>query len=114
MTEAWERFYMATLTLVGPGPIKERLVGAFVNNLADLNPDHLPDIIRNDFKNLIDILKTVPPIGQETRVHATVRKMSDAEADSCAEKIVQIYSTVTQHRAGRKAAPQLQSVNFRR
>jgi hypothetical protein len=99
MTEAWERFYLATLTLVGPGPIKQRLIGAFLDNLGDLSPDQLPKIIQNDFIELTNILKQVTPIGKETRVHATVRKMSDAEADLCAGKIVQIYSTVTRQRA---------------
>ena len=99
MTEAWERFYMATLTLVGPGPIKQRLVGAFLNNLGDLNPDQLPTVIQSDFMELTEKLKRVTPIGKESRVHATVRKMSDAEADTYAEKIVQIYSTVTRQHA---------------
>lgn len=99
MHDAWERFYLATLALVGPGPIKKRLVGAYLDNLGDLDPTELPEDLRRDFNELSAILNRFSPITDETPVHATVRKMSDQEADQVAEKIVEIYSEVTRTEA---------------
>ena len=51
MTKNLEKLYLATRTLVGPGPIKQRLVEAFEVNLEDLDMGELPEPINNEFKN---------------------------------------------------------------
>jgi len=95
MVKTWERFYLATRTLVGPGPIKRRLAEAFEANLEDLNPGELPEPIHREFKELVDELHRVSPLNGESVVWASVRKMSDYDADRCAEKIVHLYAQVT-------------------
>jgi len=95
MAGTWERFYLATRALVGPGPIKSRLVGAYEANLEDLSLEELPESVRPVFSQLATELHKVCPLGEESPVWATVRKMSDQDADRCAETIVDLYATVT-------------------
>ncbi|MCJ7556798.1 MAG: hypothetical protein MUP90_07790 [Gammaproteobacteria bacterium] len=95
MAKTWERFYLATRTLVGPGPIKRRLAEAFEANLEDLSLGELPEPIHNEFKELLNELHSVSPTDGESVVWASVRKMSDRDADRCAEKIVYLYAQVT-------------------
>jgi len=95
MAGTWERFYLATRALVGPGPIKPRLAGAYEANLEDLDLEDLPESVRPIFSQLASELHRVCPLGEESPVWATVRKMSDEDADRCAEKIVELYASVT-------------------
>lgn len=92
MNENWERFYLATRTLVGPGPIKRRLAQAYECNLEDLDPQDLPESIQNEFRDLSQELHSICPLSDETAVWASVRKMSDRDADRCAETIVQLWN----------------------
>jgi hypothetical protein len=95
MANTWEKFYLATCTLVGPGPIKKRLAEAFEANLQDLSLGELPEPVHNEFKELVDELHSVCPIDGESMVWASVRKMSDYDADRCAEKIVHLYALIS-------------------
>ncbi len=95
MAKNLEKLYLATRTLVGPGPIKQRLAEAFEANLEDLDMGELPEPIHNEFKELFDELHSISPINGESVIWASVRKMSDKDADRCAEKIVYLYASVT-------------------
>ncbi len=85
------RFESAVLTLVGDGPVKQRLATAFANNLDDLEETELPEELRSSFHDLRGALHTVAPLGAEPCVMATVRKMSPEEADRFATGIVRLY-----------------------
>lgn len=95
---AWRRFQSATMALVHEGPIKNRLAQAFLRHLHDMQQDEVPEIIREDFARLCAMLTSKPPIvAGEHSVRATLRKMSRAEADRCAEQIVRIYDTLVRY-----------------
>ncbi len=86
-----QRFAEAVRTLIGDGPIKQRLTQAYAENLADLADSELPMALRTDFADLQVALNRVPPAGNETRVRASVQKMSPAEASDHAATIVKLY-----------------------
>ena len=84
-------FYTAVRTLSGAGPIKRRLVAAYDDNLAHLPAEELPDHIRLSFEQLRVTMFSVKPLGAESPVLATVRKMSSTEANRCANQIVAMF-----------------------
>ena len=84
-------FYSAVRTLSGAGSLKKRLVTAYDDNLAHLLGEELPPNIRPRFEKLRVTMFTVKPVGSESPVLATVRKMSTAEANRCANLIVAMF-----------------------
>jgi hypothetical protein len=91
MTSTWECFHYATLELVRSTPIKQRLVCAYRRHLASLPADQIPMEIRESFGQVIRSLCGVQPLRGEDAVAASVRKMSNQEADDCAALIVEIF-----------------------
>jgi hypothetical protein len=94
MTSAWESFHFATLELVRCTPIKQRLIAAHRRHLASLVADQLPSEVRNSFSRLMRSFAGVQPMRGEDAVQASVRKMSNQEADDCAALIVEIFGLV--------------------
>lgn len=86
-----ERFAAAVRDLVGDGPVKQRLIRAYGDHLGEIDQDDLPVGIRRDFADLTEALQRRTPVGIESRIQATVQKMSTSEAGSHAGKIVQLY-----------------------
>lgn len=95
MSTTWEKFHSATIELAGAGPIKRRLFGAYVNHLSSLDSDQLPKEIREDFSSFTRAMRAVRPLPGEDAVRATVRKMSDHEANLHAVQIVNMLGTVS-------------------
>jgi hypothetical protein len=93
MISAWESLHFATLELVRSTPIKQRLINAHRRHLAGIPPDQLPTEVRESFGRLMDSLCCVQPLRGEDAVAASVRKMSNQEADDCAALIVEIFGT---------------------
>ena len=91
MISAWECFHFATLELVRSTPIKQRLVCAYRRHLALLPEDQLPNDVRESFGQVMRSLRGVQPLRGEDAVAASVRKMSNQEADECAALIVEIF-----------------------
>jgi len=91
MISAWECFHCATLELVRSTPIKQRLVSAYRRHLASLPEDQLPSDVRESFGQVMRCLRGVQPLRGEDAVAASVRKMSNQEADDCAALIVEIF-----------------------
>jgi hypothetical protein len=113
MVNAWECFHFATLELVRSTPIKQRLVCAYRRHLASLQESEIPIEVRESFGQVIRNLCGVAPLRGEDAVTASVRKMSNQEADDCAAQIVEIFGLVckTHHSATRSASVvQLHSV----
>src|SRR3974390_3280071 len=94
MISAWECFHFATLELVRSTPIKQRLVCAYRRHLASLPEDHIPVEIREIFGQVMRCLRGVQPVPGEDAVAASVRKMSNQEADDCAALIVEIFGLI--------------------
>jgi hypothetical protein len=91
MTSAWESLHFATLELVRSTPIKQRLISAYRRHLCSLPEDQLPDEVRESFGQVMKSLHGVQPQKGEDAVAASVRKMSNQEADDCAAHIVEIF-----------------------
>jgi hypothetical protein len=94
MIRAWECFHFATLELVRSTPIKQRLISAYRRHLAPLSEDQLPGEVREPFDQVIRYLQGVQPLPGEDAVAASVRKMSNQEADECAALIVEIFGVM--------------------
>ena len=108
MSTAWDKFQGATLSLARSGSIKDRLTDAYRNHLSAVAEDELPREIREQFHNVRCSLTRERPQRGEDAIRATVRKMSSVEAETIAEKVVQMLSVMarsSQHTRGPAAAP---------
>jgi hypothetical protein len=109
MLSTWDKFHSATLELAGAGPIKQRLFGAYVNHLAAITDDQLPKEIREDFASFCRAMRAVRPLPGEDAVRATVRKMSDDDANRYAVQIVNMLGVVARTQlSARTSAPVVQ------
>lgn len=86
-----QRFASAVQTLIGDGPIKQRLASAYTLYLAELPEADLPAAFLRDFSELRAAITRVAPVGHETRIRASVQKMSPSEATGHAATIVKLY-----------------------
>lgn len=114
MSSAWECLHSATLELVRSSPIKQRLVAAYRRYLISVPEDALPLEVRESFRQVMSSLRGVQPLRGEDAVVASVRKMSNQEADDCAAQLVEIFGlTCRSHVASNRPNPvvQLHSVN---
>jgi hypothetical protein len=114
MMSAWENFHFATLELVRSTPIKQRLIAAYRRHLASVEESQLPNEVRGSFSQVMRSLAGVQPLRGEDAVAASVRKMSNQDADDCAALIVEIFGLMcrTEAEAPRQSASvvQLRSV----
>jgi hypothetical protein len=108
MSSAWEHFFAATSMLASSGPIKHRLCEAYRTHLATLDAEELPKEIRDEFCSLSTCMSSVRPLRGETAVQATVRKMSDTEADGVAMRIVNMLGIIARNQT--TARPKLRAV----
>jgi hypothetical protein len=97
MNIAWERLHLATAELARSGSIKERLVVAYLNHLSTLSETDLPRELREDFTGMTHAFNRVRPLPGEDAVHASIRKMSNEDADRYASRIVAMLGTVARH-----------------
>ena len=92
---AWERFQSATLSLARSGTIKDRLADAYRNYLAEVREEELPREMREEFRLVSRTLTRERPIHRgEDAVRATIRKMSNDEADRIACSVVRIFGAL--------------------
>ena len=95
MSTAWEKFQSATLSLVRSGAIKERLTNAYRNYLALIVEDELPKELREDFRAFGRALTRERPLLRgEDAFRATIRKMSNEEADQVAATVVLLFAAI--------------------
>lgn len=111
MTNHVDRFYAAVSVLVGDGHIKQRLIRAYADNLADIDDDELPLTLQQTFLDLRRRMRRVQPANGEGRICATVRKMSAREANTCAKLVVELFSELRRHRDG-AGAPSPESMSM--
>jgi hypothetical protein len=93
------KFYAAVRALAGSDPLKKRLISAYSENLEPLPKVDVPESIRPQFGSLWRAMHSAKPVSTESRVIASVRKMSTAEADSCASIIVTMFSELVSDKA---------------
>jgi len=106
MYQHCDEFYAAVRILSGVGPIKKRLTSAYGDNLAHLPVEDLPKSIRARFESLRRTMVSVKPLGSESPILATVRKMSTADANRCASQIVAMFSELEQVKGSRSRTEQ--------
>jgi len=95
MTNQAECLHAALTVLAGHGHIKQRLIKAYEENLADINEDELPVSMRERFADLRRQMYCVTPLNGEGAICASVRKMSFAEASECAASIVTLFGEIS-------------------
>ena len=91
MSSFEEHFAAAVQILIEDGPIKQRLAAAYTQHLADVTDADLPPALRREFADLQAAVSRVAPAGTETRVRASVQKMSPREASGHAATILRLY-----------------------
>jgi hypothetical protein len=72
--------------------LKQRLTLAFSEHLHEIDPTELPKDVRGDFRDLMTRVNSAVPMRGETAVAATVRKMSNQEAELCARAVVELMA----------------------
>jgi hypothetical protein len=95
MTRVYDRLESATLLLTGSGSIKDRLNGAWRQYLAYLEADDLPRELRLQFLDLSSAMQRERPLRGEDAVRATIRKMSNDDAERHASLIVRMFCRMT-------------------
>src|SRR5580704_13848226 len=115
MVNAWENLHCAALELVRSTPIKQRLISASRHLIPLVERDELPSEIRASFAQLMQALAGVQPLRGEDAVVASVRKMSNQQADDCAALIVEIFGALcrTESLAQRSQTPLASIVQLR-
>ena len=88
MSHVADCFYAAVRTLAGEGPVKQRLVNAYVDHLEALAVADVPPSIQSRFEALREAMEAVPPTERETSVQVSVRKMSSADAGLLVRSII--------------------------
>jgi hypothetical protein len=110
MTQITDRFQAAVFELVGEGSVKSRLIQAYTRHLQDLEEDLLPEDLRGEFIALRESLHERRPVGGESAVEASVRKMSSRDAEASAADIL---TTLLRLLRGNVAVERLRVVNGR-
>ena len=107
MTNHVERFHAALLVLAGHGHVKQRLIRAFEDNLAEIQEDELPIAMKQPFADLRHEMHRVSPLNGEGPICASVRKMSLEEASECAGRIATMFGELSRYRDDSQPAPKL-------
>jgi len=97
-------FYAAVSVLAAHGRVKQRLIKAYEEHLAQIDHDELPVPVQESFAELRSNMHRVTPANGESPVCASVRKMSKIEADECAEAIVALLRNVVRYGGGESKA----------
>lgn len=92
MSNHVDRFYAAVSVVASDGSIKERIIAAFDDHLADIDEANLPSAARKKFIELRNMVTGVRPMNGEGHIRATVRKMSVVEAEKCSRKMLHLYT----------------------
>lgn len=95
MSRVYDRLESATLLLTGDGSIKDRLNGAWRQYLASVEADDVPRELRLQFLELCSNMQRERPLRGEDAVRATIRKMSNEDAERHATLIVRMFCKMT-------------------
>jgi hypothetical protein len=95
MSRVYDRLESATLLLARSGAIKDRLNGAWRQCLHNLEPDDMPRDLRLQFLELASAIQQERPLRGEDAVRATIRKMSNDDAERLSAHIVRMFCRLT-------------------
>jgi hypothetical protein len=105
MPVIWDNFERAVQVLVGPGPLKQRLIDAYLGHLSLVKPVDIPEPASTAFTALIEALKCARPTGGLSCAEVAVRKMSELEAARHAQGIVECFVALSWLRVAEADAP---------
>jgi len=91
MSRVYDRLESATVLLTRSNAIKDRLNDAWRLYLSSIDPDDVPREIRLQFLDLASSMQRERPLRGEDAVRATIRKMSNEDAERHAAQIVRIF-----------------------
>jgi hypothetical protein len=91
MSRIYDRFESATFVLTRSGAIKDRLNAAWRQFLGNIEPDDIPRDLRLQFLELSGAMQRERPLRGEDAVRATIRKMSNEDAERLASQIVRMF-----------------------
>jgi hypothetical protein len=109
MSRIYDRLESATLFFARSGAIKDRLEGAWRQYLASLEVDDLPREIRLSFLELSGAMQRERPLRGEDAVRATIRKMSNEDAERLSALIVRMFCRMTRQQELELSMPAPQS-----
>ena len=100
MSTTLEKFRGAALSLARSGSIKDRLTNAYRNHLAFVDESELPGELVEEFRAVSYALQRQRPLLRgEDAFRATVRKMSNLEADEVASRVVRLFGEISREPA---------------
>jgi hypothetical protein len=94
MNDVLDQLLQATVKLSQSGPIKDRLADAYSSHLSNVDASDIPERHRAEFIELHTALNRERPLPRESVVRASVRKMSNEEADRHAALVVQAFAAL--------------------
>jgi hypothetical protein len=95
MSRVYDRLESATLLLARGGSIKDRLNAAWRQYLANIEADDVPREVRLQFLELSSAMQRERPMRGEDAVRATIRKMSNEDAERHSAHIVRMFCKLT-------------------
>lgn len=102
----WEIFQGATLSLARSGALKDRLTEAYRNHLSCVDETELPRDVREDFRSFNRALNRERPLLRgEDAVRATIRKMSNGDAEAAATSVVKMFCALQRGANSSRSTP---------
>jgi hypothetical protein len=99
MNTTLDLFEAATVSLTRAAPIKDRIADAYRNYLVHIHEGDLPTDVCEEFRALTDTLTRVgPELRGDDSLRATIRKMSNSDAEIAASAVVRMFGTVSRAR----------------
>lgn len=96
LTYVFDKLNNCVLSLVkGSESVQERLFNAF-RSLNSLKLDDFPEKLQKDFQEIQNELMKVEALRNEGRLKATQKILSDEQADALAEKILNLFISITE------------------
>ena len=94
MAAVWKAFDGAARILVGAGPVKQRLIDAWLQHLAGLQDKDVPEPLRPRLTTLRAAMHVAHPTGGMSAPEVSVRKMSDQDAAGHAVRVLEMYAQI--------------------
>jgi hypothetical protein len=94
MDTSLDLLQQATMKLSQCGSIKDRLAEAYATHLVQVDINELPEHVRGEFGRLCEAMQRERPLPHETAIRASVRKMSNDEAQHYAALVVRLFATL--------------------
>ena len=98
---------LAVVTLSGAGTLKDRLCLAYINHLQDLNLElaDLPVELEREYALMSSAMHQACALPGESVVRASIRKLSNADAERFASLIVRLFSVLATERLAMRSLP---------